>query len=129
MKVEELIHTVQYVVNQEGRPTAVQLSLEAWQEIETLLQQLIAQPTTADAHDLALQKEMLAFERLHPLLYPQYANQFVAIHQGQLVDADVDVTQLYVRIEEKFPTETVLITPVNEEIVETISFRSPRLIE
>lgn len=125
MKVEELIHTVQYVVNQEGRPTAVQLSLEAWQEIETLLQQLITQPTTADVHDLALQKEMLAFERLHPLLYPQYANQFVAIHQGQLVDADGDVTQLYARIEEKFPTETVLITPVNEEIVETISFRSP----
>lgn len=128
MKVEELIQTVQYVVNHEGQPMAVQLSLEAWHEIENLLHQFITEANAFSAHDIALHKEMVAFEQLHPQLYPQYAHQFVAIYQGNLIDFDKDVTQLYARIEQKYPTETVLITPVNEEIVETISFRSPRFI-
>lgn len=45
-----------------------------------------------------LDREIAAYEKQHPILKQTYLGQWVAIHQGQLVDHDPDEPSLYRRI-------------------------------
>jgi hypothetical protein len=65
-----------------------------------------------DEADKAMAQEIQAYQRLHPQLFPQYAGQYVAIYQGQLVDADVDEQALFARIAHHYPTQIVLLRRV-----------------
>jgi len=73
--------------------------------------------------DQALEKEIRAFERLHPQLVEAYLGQFVAIHRGELVDADPDFEALFLRIQERFGDAVVLIRQVSAE--PTLKLRGP----
>jgi hypothetical protein len=68
-------------------------------------------PETDEA-DKAMAQEIQAYQRLHPQLFPQYAGHYVAIYQGQLVDADMDEQALFTRIASRYPTEIVLLRRV-----------------
>lgn len=74
-----------------------------------------------------LDAEIKAFERMHPDLRAKYVGQFVAIHQGQVVDTDPDFEQLFTRIQSRFGDQTVLIREVGPTPDEEWHFRSPRL--
>ena len=76
-----------------------------------------------------MQEESDAFRRMHADLLARYPNEYVAIHEGQLVDHDVDQLALLARIEGRYPDVPVLIRQVLPESDETFTFRSPRLVD
>lgn len=72
--------------------------------------------------------EEAAFRRLLPSLIRHYANMFVAIHQQQLVDYDVDEAALLERIDIKYPNQVVLLRQVSDSPDLMLHFRSPRMV-
>jgi hypothetical protein len=81
-------------------------------------------PPSATDHDL--EREKAAYLGLHPQLQDQYAGQYVAIHDGQLVDHDTDYGALFERVDDRFPDRFVWMTRVEDQPVRTIVVRSPR---
>ena len=55
-----------------------------------------------------LDAEIAAFEQMHPELKQRYFNQFVAIHEEQVVDSDVDFEPLFLRMQGRFGDIVVL---------------------
>jgi predicted DNA-binding protein len=77
--------------------------------------------------DQKLKAEVQAFERMHPQLVKQYLGQFVAVHEGQIVDADVDFEALFLRLEKRLGDVPVLIRPVSVEPASELRAPGPRL--
>ena len=77
--------------------------------------------------DQKLKAEIQAFERMHPQLVKQYLGQFVAVHEGQIVDADVDFEALFLRLEKRLGDVPVLIRPVSVEPPPELRAPGPRL--
>jgi len=77
--------------------------------------------------DQKLKAEVQAFERMHPQLVKQYLGQFVAVHEGQIVDADVDFEALFLRLEKRLGDVPVLIRPVSVEPAPELRAPGPRL--
>jgi len=77
--------------------------------------------------DQKLEAESQAFERLHPQLIQQYLGQFVAVHNGRIVDADADFEVLFLRLQEYLGEIPVLIRAVNTEPTLELRAPSPRL--
>lgn len=59
-----------------------------------------------------MQEEEAAYEALHPTLLTQYRNQYVAIHQGVVVDHAPDEIELVERVQGRYPDQVVLIRKV-----------------
>ena len=74
-----------------------------------------------------MQREMDAFFQLHALLLADYAGEYVAIHQGKLIDHDSDQLALYQRVERRYRDTPVLIKQVLADPEEVYTFRSPAL--
>jgi predicted DNA-binding protein len=74
-----------------------------------------------------LEAEIQAFERMHPQLVKQYLGQFVAVHEGQMVDTDVDFETLFLRLEKYLGDVPVLIRLVSAEPTLELRAPSPRL--
>lgn len=87
---------------------------------------LVIPHATADPH---IEREKAAYLRLHPQLKAQYAGEYVAIYNGQLVDHDADYGALFERIDDRYPDTFVWLTRVGDEPMGTIRFRSPRFVE
>lgn len=76
----------------------------------------------------AMDREVAAYEALHAKLWAKYPDQFVAIYEGQVIDADVDEWQLLARLETSHPDDVVLVRQVKPELPGDIVFRSPRFV-
>jgi hypothetical protein len=80
---------------------------------EVLAQSLpLAEPVTVSADK---KREIQAFHRLHPQLVKQFAGEYVAVFEEEMVDHDAAMATLLQRIEQRFPDEFVLIRPVRNE--------------
>ena len=53
MSVQEVMQQVSYVTSPSGKPTAVQVDIEVWQEIVALLEQAMPAQTEPDEEDAA----------------------------------------------------------------------------
>lgn len=73
-----------------------------------------------------MEREIAAFHRLHSWLLANFANEYAAIYQGELVDHDPDMTALLQRIDQRFPDEFVLMRPVLKEPDVVYQHRSVR---
>jgi hypothetical protein len=74
-------------------------------------------------------REQAAYRKLHPHLWRQIPGHYVAIHNGQLVDQDVDKRALLARIEAKYPVQFVLLRGVERTPEREYRFPSIRYIE
>ena len=74
-------------------------------------------------------REEQAFQSMHPTLIEKYAGQYVAVHNGQLVDHDIDQIALYRRCRQAYTDRFVLIAQIQRSVEETYIFRSPRMLE
>jgi predicted DNA-binding protein len=72
-----------------------------------------------------IDREVKAYERLHPDLRERFLGQWVAIHEGQLVDHDSDQRALYHRLRERFGRTSVLMKQVRESPIDEIWWRTP----
>jgi hypothetical protein len=68
-----------------------------------------------------------AFNEQHENLLLEYTGQYVAMHQGKVVDHDPDLRTLHLRVFERFGHITVLLKQVSERPEREFVFRSPRL--
>jgi len=77
--------------------------------------------------DQKLEAEARAFEGMHPQLVERFPGQFVAVHDGQVVDADVDFEALFLRLQRRFSDVPVLIRQVGAKPILELRAPSPRL--
>jgi hypothetical protein len=61
-----------------------------------------------------LEAENEAFTQLHPQLVNTYLGEYVAIHNGEVVDHDSDARSLHIRIRRKYGKAPVLIREVTQ---------------
>lgn len=78
-------------------------------------------------HEAIIAKEQATYERQHPELCVRYAGEYIAMHNGDVVDHDVDRIALRKRIRKSFGNQSVFVTPVLEEPVQVIHVRGLRL--
>jgi uncharacterized protein YfaT (DUF1175 family) len=94
---------------------------------ETLLNRAVSQ----FLYKMALQKmqaETAAFEQMHDQLIQNFLGKYVAIHNGQLVDHDPELTHLRSRIRQRFGRMPILLRQVtSERDLRELKFRSPRM--
>lgn len=93
---------------------------------EELVEKAIRDLLRAEA-DRILTREMQAYRSLHSELLQQMPMQYVAIHCSQVVDHDLDQFALYLRIEDQYPDEVILIKQVLPTVEEVYTIRSPRV--
>jgi hypothetical protein len=74
-----------------------------------------------------IKAEADAFHSMHAELVEEYLGQYVAIHNGQVVDHDQDFQSLHNCIRQRFDHRPVLLRRVEAEPERVLTFRSPRL--
>lgn len=94
---------------------------------DELVQKAIQAYIQAEASQI-LDRETVAFRTMHAELLVKYPGEYVAVHQGQLIDHDPKLGDIYRRIDEKYPDEIILIKQVQPEIERVFNVRSPRVI-
>jgi hypothetical protein len=102
------------------------------QSVDEYVSELIASAldengTVPMTNDEALAQEARAWESLYPMLKEKYPGQYIAIHQGQVLDVDEDALSLNRRVRTNHPNNTIWISQVKEEPFPEIFMRSPRL--
>ena len=65
-----------------------------------------------------LDAETAAFEQMHSEIKTRYQGQFVAIHQGQIYDSDLDFEALCLRVQTSLGNVPVLIREVHDSLKE-----------
>lgn len=93
--------------------------------VEVLVEQVIRQFLQAET-ERKMAQEIEAFQTMHAQLLAQYPNHYVAIYQGQLVDHDTDQLGLFLRIDEQYPNEVVLIRQVLPKVDPVYTIHSTR---
>jgi len=100
------------------------------QELPQLLARLVAnivESPPQQARQAKIHNEAMAWRALPLATRQQYAGQFVAVHNGQVIDSDLDRLELYRRIQQKLGHVPVLITPAHQPSPREFSLHSPRL--
>jgi len=64
--------------------------------------------------------ESKIYRQRHAKLKAQYLGQYIAIHEGQVVDHDADFPTLRQRIRQQFENTPVMITLVEEDAEQTL---------
>lgn len=76
-----------------------------------------------------MQQQVVAFNAMRETLLAQFAGEFVALKEGQVIDHDADQWALAERVEKQYATEVVLIKQVLPDSPSVLHFRSPRMIQ
>jgi len=113
-------------------PLAQETVMSLWQVAES-------QGTTAEAladrairrylrqqAEAKIEREEQHFHAQHAELLDRYAGQYIAMHEGRVIDSDTDELTLYLRVRQRFPSVGVLIKQVTPEPDEVWMMRSPR---
>jgi hypothetical protein len=105
-----------------------QVAIEEATSAEELLDRAVAE----FLENVALQKlkdETLAFEQMHSQLVQQYLGEYVAVHNGAVVDHDVDARSLHLRIRARFGQMPILLRQITEDVeLPELIVRSPKLV-
>jgi hypothetical protein len=82
--------------------------------VEELAEEALTQFLRDEARR-TLQLEAGAFRAMHADLLDKYPNEYVAIHQGRVVDHDTNQLALFKRLDEQYPGIPILVTQVTPE--------------
>ena len=119
------------MISIELRPElADRLQAEAARQ-QTTLQDLVNEWLAQDLWEQRNEKiraEAEKYRAQHATLRAQFADKFIAMRGGQVVDSSDEMLQLYRRISERFGDEPVLITQVLDEPIESYTIHSPQLV-
>lgn len=125
-----------------GTKVTLELPDDVYQEVEQIAQSFNTSITSVlvDAIIQALPqiykhpqrekmaREQRAFEMMYLDLVKQFEGQFVAVHNGEVVDHDIDPIALLRRRRQNYPNDVVLITQVLPKSQRILCFRSPRFV-
>jgi hypothetical protein len=73
-----------------------------------------------------IRREMDAFREQHAELLEHFAGKYIAMHDGQVIDHDMDQRALHLRIFARLGHTPVLLKRVDHEPERDLIFRSPR---
>jgi hypothetical protein len=96
----------------------------------TNLEEVVEQALRMYLEEIGLKKmrhETVAFQQMLPDLLNQYDGEYVAVHQGEVIDHDVDLRALHLRVFEALGHAAVLLKKVAAQPEQDLVFRSPRL--
>ena len=79
-----------------------------------------------EAKERKIDREMEAYRTMHAELKQRFLGEYIAIHNGELVDHDADRRALSRRVRQKYGSVAVLITPVEEEPEREFLMLSPQ---
>jgi len=86
--------------------------------------------TFPDDKDLVkIDREQQAYKSQHRQILEKHAGNYIALHQGEIVDYDEDRVAISKRVRAKYGNEPVLITKVLEQEYQKVLLRSPRIFE
>jgi len=71
--------------------------------------------------------ETEAFWKMHPDLVKDYLGQYVAVHEGKVVDNGSDLGALHQRVRDCYGDTAILLAQVTPQPVRELVFRSPSL--
>lgn len=111
------------VLRPNSRKTLEEQAQQAAKTVNELVNEAVEQYLLPQQRQ-KLDREIAAYERLHPELRQTHLGQWVAIHQQQLVDADTDQAALYRRIRTKYGRTSVLIRQVTAQAIEEVWLRT-----
>jgi len=74
-----------------------------------------------------IRTETNAFNQQHKMLLANYKGEYVAIHQGEVIDHDLNLRTLHLRIFAHLGRIPVLLKQVTDEPERELVLRSPRL--
>ena len=118
--------TVALEVTKETVLNLQQVAHEMGVSAEVLAEQVIRRYLRKEA-ERKIKLEQAHYRTQHPKLLQSYAGQYIAMHQGQVIDCDTDQMALYLRIHQKYPMGGVLIRKVTAEPEKVLMVRSPRM--
>lgn len=117
--------------------TTVTLNPDLVQQIENLSSKKLVDTQSfvekaVQAYLVQIRREKIrieteAFEAQYETLKANYAGQYVAVHQGVVIDHDSDIRSLHLRVYEQVGRTPVLLKQVKDEPERELVFRSPRL--
>jgi len=116
-----IIH-LQPALMQQLEQAAIEQKAEPEQLVETAIRAYLRQ---LDRDRIRAEAE--AYRSLHTELTKKYVDQYVAIHNGRLVDNDKDFQAIHGRIRQRFGNQPVLIRLVEAQPERELVFRSPRV--
>jgi hypothetical protein len=79
----------------------------------------------ADFRREKIRTELKAFEQQRADLLRRYEGEYVAIHEGQVIDHDPDLRQLHLRVFEHLGHTPVLLKQITAKPDRELLFRSP----
>lgn len=74
-----------------------------------------------------IDREEQHYHAQHAELLRKYVGQFIAMHEGQVIDSDTDELAVFLRVRERFPMIGVLIKRVTDHPDPVWMVRSPRI--
>lgn len=124
-------HEVTVTITDDVYTQASLLAQQSQRSLEMVLSESLTrtfQPFAVHPQRELMQREVAAYERQHESLIEDYLGAYVAMHQGQVVDHDVDEIKLAKRIRKQFGGSIVLIRKVERELPPVLRLRSPRFV-
>lgn len=90
-------------------------------------EQLDAPISALSLEDQLMQAEEDAFMQMHADLLEKFEGQYVAVHNGQVIDHDVSSDELLIRLNRSYPDQIVLVRRVTALPDTPIYWRTLRL--
>jgi len=111
------------------RPSvANQIKAEAEQRqtsLETLVNDWLEEQLWRERRE-QIHREGERFQAKHAELLAQYAGHYVAMHDGAVLDHDIDIQRLHARVRAQYGDAPILIAPVTPEPIQTFHVRGTR---
>lgn len=102
--------------------TALENFLKETESTGTVAQELFENPA-----DEKIQREKAFFAAQQPALQRRYPGEFVAIHEGRVIDHDPNLAMLHRRVVKVVGAMPVLLKRVDDPVNRELILRSPRL--
>lgn len=117
---EELYNHAKKIARRDQRKVADVLAEFAW-----IGSNFISNNPGSTESSTELKAEEETYLNMHPWLKEKYLGEYVAIYNEELVDHDVSLNELSIRIYKRFGNTPIWISKVKENPVEEWTFRSP----
>jgi hypothetical protein len=103
----------------------ITIESEQYRQLETIAQEQKTEPDSVvrealrryfwEQSRLKISQESAFYRQHHSELKQRYLGQYIAMHQGQVVDHDADFQVLYQRVRGRIGKTPVMLTQVKEE--------------
>ena len=112
---EDLFEPIQQIARQER--VTIEVLVNEW-----LTRQLSL------AREQKIKEEAVRFQEKHTELLTQYAGEYIAMQNSEVLDHDMNLRELYLRIKSRYKNAPILITQVTSNPKPVYSVRSPQLV-